>query len=151
MLDFAGKSTDELLQIQAETGLSFWSKNDYLNELEREDSVFKIVQDADGKIIGFALVRLLAGDLNNCFDAAEILNIAVGKSFQKQGIGQMIFEEILRELVSKNIREIWLEVRESNVAAIAFYQKNGFEMRFERKDYYSHPMENALIFRRLIK
>lgn len=151
ILDFEENYADEILQIQAATGLSFWSKNDYLNELERADSVFKIAQNTDKKIIGFALVRLLVGDSNSSFDSAEILNIAVRRSFQKQGVGQMIFNEILRELESKKIAEIWLEVRESNAEAIAFYQKNGFEMRFERKNYYQNPVENALIFQRLIK
>lgn len=150
IIDFDAKYADEILQIQAETGLSVWSKNDYLNELERNDSVFKIAQNADGKIVGFALLRLLFGSSNDFFDSSEILNIAVLKPFQKQGFGQMIFDEIVCELEQKNIKEIWLEVRESNAKAIAFYQKNGFEFQFERKNYYQNPPENALIFRRLM-
>lgn len=154
VLDFEEKHADEILQIQTECGLSLWSKTDYLNELERADSIFKIVQNSDKKIIGFALVRLLIGNSNASnisFDSSEILNIAVRNSFQKQGLGQMIFDEILRVLKQKNISEIWLEVRESNSKAIAFYQKNNFEMQFERKNYYNNPTENALVFRRLLK
>lgn len=127
ILDFEEKYADEILQTQAETDLSFWTKSDYLNEIEREDSIFKIVQNTDGKIIGFALVRLLVGNSNNSFDSAEVHNIAVRKSFQKKGIGQMIFDEILRVLKEKNVKEIWLEVRESNAKAIAFYQKKRFQ------------------------
>lgn len=148
--DFVAKHIDDILNIQAETGLSFWSKNDYLNELERDDSIFKIVRNSDKKIIGFALVRLLIGnsnDSNLSFDSSEILNIAVINSFQKKGVGQMIFDEILLTLREKSIKEIWLEVRASNTKAIAFYQKNGFEMQFERKKYYQNPIENALIFK----
>ncbi|HQU85956.1 MAG TPA: ribosomal protein S18-alanine N-acetyltransferase [Pyrinomonadaceae bacterium] len=151
--DFAAKNIDDILNIQAETGLSVWSKNDYLGELEREDSIFKIAQTADEKIIGFALVRLLIGNFdasNLSFDSSEILNIAVLNSFQKQGVGQMIYDEILLALKEKNIKEIWLEVRASNEKAIWFYQKNGFEMQFERKNYYQNPSENAIIFRSLI-
>lgn len=152
--NFAAKHIDDILNIQAETGLSFWSKNDYLSEIERGNSIFKIAQTADEKIIGFALVRLLIGnsnDSNISFDSSEILNIAVLDSFQKKGVGQMIFDEILLALKEKNIKEIWLEVRASNAKAIGFYQKNGFEMQFERKKYYQNPTENALIFRRLIE
>jgi len=150
IFDFEEKYAAEILQIQTESDLSIWSKNDYLNELDREDSIFKIAQNADGKIIGFALVRLLIGNSNfseNSFDSSEILNIAVRKSFQKKGIGQMIFDAILKSLKKKNIKEIWLEVRASNANAIAFYQKNGFELQFERKNYYRNPSENALILR----
>lgn len=148
--DFDAKHIDDILNIQAETSLSFWSKNDYLNELERDDSIFKIARNSDEKIIGFALVRLLIGnsnDSNLSFDSSEILNIAVLNSFQKKGVGQMIYDEILLALKEKNIKEIWLEVRASNVKAIGFYRKNGFEMQFERKNYYQNPTENALMLK----
>ncbi len=153
ILDFDAKYADEILDIQTECGLSVWSKNDYLGELERTDSIFKIARTTDETIIGFALVRLLIGNSNSAntsFDSSEILNIAVRNSFQHKGIGQVIFDELLRELEQKNITEIWLEVRQSNAKAISFYQKNDFEIQFERKNYYSNPNENACVLRRLI-
>ena len=151
ILNFEARYADEILEIQIETGLSVWSKNDYTSELEREDSIFKIAQTTEGKIIGFALVRLLIGNSNlenTSFDSSEILNIAVRDSLQDKGIGQMLFDEILLELERKNISEIWLEVRKSNLKAISFYQKNSFEIQFERKNYYTDPTENALILQR---
>ena len=154
ILDFGAEYADKILEIQSECGLSVWSKNDYLVELERKDSIFKIAQSADEKIVGFALARLLIGNSNTSnmsFDSSEILNIAVRNSFQHCGIGQMIFDEIIGELRRKNITETWLEVRKSNANAINFYQKNNFELQFERKDYYADPTENACVFRLLIK
>ncbi len=157
ILDFDANYANEILQIQAECGLSVWSSNDYLGELERADSIFKIALTANGKIIGFALVHLLVGanGQNDSavieFNSSEILNIAVRNLFQHKGIGQMIFDELLNEIESKNIAEIWLEVRKLNVNAIKFYQKNNFEMQFERKNYYTNPTENACVLRRLIK
>lgn len=153
IVDFAAEQVNDVLDIQTECNLSVWSENDYLGELAREDSIFKIAQTADEQIIGFALVRLLIGNSNASntpFDSSEILNIAVRRSFQHKGIGQILFDEILRELKRKNTSEIWLEVRESNANAINFYQKNNFEKQFERKKYYSNPAENAHVFRRLI-
>ena len=156
IFDFDAKFADDVLEIQTECGLSIWSKKDYLSELERTDSIFKVAQAADGKIIGFALARLLVGaDAQNDseiikFNSSEIFNIAVRESFQHKGIGQSIFDEILCELERKNISEIWLEVRKSNANAISFYQKNSFVMQFERKNYYSNPSENACVLQRLI-
>ena len=155
ILDFDENYIEDILRIQAECDLSVWSKNDYLGELERADSIFKIAQSADGKIAGFALARLLIGENRQndpaiTFNSSEILNIAVRKNLQSKKIGQMIFNEILRELRQRNVLEIWLEVRKSNAKAISFYQKNGFEMRFERKNYYTNPTENACVFQRLI-
>ncbi len=156
ILDFDAQYADDVLNIQTECGLSIWSKNDYLGELERADSIFKIARTADEKIVGFALARLLigAGGQNDsaiiAFDSSEILNIAVSNSFQHKGIGQKIFDAILGELRSKNIKEIWLEVRQSNASAINFYRNNSFELQFERKNYYSDPLENACVFQRII-
>ena len=153
ILDFDAQCVGDVLDIQTECGLSVWSQNDYTSELEREDSIFKIARTTDKKIVGFALVRLLFGNsniVNTSFDSSEILNIAVRNSFQQSGIGQMIFDELLRELKSKNIAEIWLEVRQSNSNAINFYRKNSFEMQFERKNYYTNPTENACVLRSLI-
>lgn len=150
IVDFDAKYADDILDIQTECGLSFWSKSDYLGEIERADTLFKIVRTTNEKIIGFALVRLLIGNSNTSFGSSEILNIAVRNSLQNKGIGQMIFNEILRELESKNIEEIWLEVRQSNSNAIKFYQKNGFDFQFERKNYYTNPAESACVFRRLL-
>ena len=155
ILDFKAQHADDVLNIQTECGLSVWSKNDYLGEIERQDSIFKIAQTADEKIIGFALAHLLVGensqnDSARMFNSSEILNIAVRNSYQHKGIGQMIFDELLRELKRKNISEIWLEVRKSNANAIKFYQKANFEVQFERKNYYYNPSENAYVLRRLI-
>ncbi len=152
---FDAKYADDILDIQTECGLSVWSKNAYLGELERENSIFKIAVSPDGKVVGFALMRLLVGskdqnDLPIEFNSSEILNIAVRPSFQYKGIGQMIFDEILCELEYKNISEIWLEVRKSNAGAINFYRKNKFKMQFERKNYYTNPTENAFVFLCLI-
>lgn len=154
ILNFDAQYADDVLDIQTECGLSVWSKTDYLGELERDDSIFKIVRTAGDKIVGFALVRLTIGNsnpANTSFDSSEILNIAVRNSFQHKGIGQMIFDKIRRELERKNIAEIWLEVRQSNSKAINFYQKNNFEKQFERKNYYANPTENALVLRCLIE
>ena len=153
ILDFDARYADDVLDIQTECNLSVWLKNDYLGELEREDSIFKIARTVSEKIVGFALVRLLVGATDSAiieFNSSEILNIAVRNSFRQSGIGQLIFDEIRRELEGKNITEIWLEVRKSNSKAISFYQKNGFEMQFERKNYYTSPTENACVFRRLM-
>ncbi|MDQ2746844.1 MAG: GNAT family N-acetyltransferase [Acidobacteriota bacterium] len=160
ILDFGGEYIDEVLEIQTECDLSIWSKNDYLDEIEKAGSILKIAQTAEQKTIGFALVRLLIDpnaqnaesrtDLPTEFDSSEILNIAVRQAFQHRGIGQMIFDEIVGELESKNIPEIWLEVRESNANALNFYRKNNFKIQFERKNYYTNPTENAYVLRRLI-
>ncbi len=148
--DLAEDDIEEVLKIQKESGLSTWSKADYEQEIQRQDSVSKVAVSENGEISGFALVRLLAG-INKTFETAEICNIAVRKDFQEKGIGQKIFDGILKELKLNQISEIWLEVRCSNNKAVNFYRKNGFSKRSVRKDYYDNPSEDALIFCRALE
>lgn len=157
ILGFDAKYIDEVLRIQDEAGLSFWSKEDYLSETERADSISKIAVSGKEKIVGFALARLLISAEGQSFsgsqisfDSSEILNIAVAREFRRYGVGQMIFDRLLLELRQKKISDIWLEVRKSNFAAINFYRRNDFAEQFERKNYYRNPNENACVFRRLI-
>lgn len=138
---------ENVLKIQNETGLSSWKFKDYLGEIKNIDSLCRVVK-FDKKIVGFAVVRLHSGD--NGFDSSEIYNIAVSRSFQSLGVGQKLFDKVLGELLEINVKEMWLEVRQSNKKAIRFYEKNGFAKRSVRKKYYNNPTENALILQKKI-
>ncbi len=77
----------------------------------------------------------------------EIYNIAVKKECQNQGFGKQILDEIVFLTKGHNVRSIWLEVRNSNLKAIDFYKKNNFRQEYERKNFYSNPLENALVMK----
>ena len=79
-------------------------------------------------------------------DEGEILDIAVSPFFRKQKIAEYLMSELFDFSIKNQINSIFLEVRQSNVPAIALYQKMGFKKIGIRKDYYSKPKENALIF-----
>lgn len=137
---------NDILQIQTECGLATWTEQDYLKEIHQEDSIAEVAKSENGLVIGFVIVRLLMNS-DNLFDNAEIYNIAVREKFQKKGIGQKLFNRLVSNLRKNNISEIWLEVRQSNIKAINFYEKNGFVKKFVRKDYYNNPSENGLILK----
>ncbi len=73
---------------------------------------------------------------------AEVLNFVVDETYQRQGIGQMLFNKVEEDL--PNLEKMTLEVRESNTKAINFYKKNGFKQISIRKNYYKNN-ENALV------
>lgn len=142
----------DVLQIQDESGLSFWKFEDYAKEIANEDSFCLIARSENKIVIGFAVVKLLIGEVENkddstIYNSSEIYNIAVKSEFQKRGVGQKIFDEIIEKLKNENILEIWLEVRESNEKARKFYRNNGFAEQFVRKNYYNDPLENAHILK----
>lgn len=88
-------------------------------------------------------------DNSQNFEAeCEIYNIAVKEEFQNRGIGNKLLNKIVLLAKKHNSQSIWLEVRNSNSRAIRFYQKNDFRQIYERKNFYSNPLENAIVMKR---
>lgn len=79
--------------------------------------------------------------LKNTADFSDVLDIAVIPEFQNKGIGS----KLLQFIGNKNLI---LEVRKSNLNAIELYKKAGFKIISTRKNYYSNPIEDALIMER---
>jgi ribosomal-protein-alanine acetyltransferase len=78
---------------------------------------------------------------------AEILDVVVDAGFRRQGNGGYLLERLLRINRERGVRDVFLEVRESNLAAIMLYQKFGFSAFGRRPNYYRHPNEAALLLR----
>ena len=80
-------------------------------------------------------------------DEAELLNIAVAAGQQRKGLGRLMLREILYTARQKNTRRVFLEVRPSNVAAIALYRSVGFAEIGIRRGYYQRDQgkEDALM------
>jgi len=109
-----------------------------VEEALRGDARLFLVAALAGEVAGFAVARLVT-------DEAEILNFAVKKVFRRRGIGQRLIEALLNQLHEQGATRVFLEVRESNAAAIAFYRKLGFENVGRRPAYYQQPDEAAFI------
>lgn len=75
----------------------------------------------------------------------QILDIAVKKEFRGQGIATKLFAEAESYAKSEDIEIMTLEVRSSNEAALALYEKIGFTSVGTRKNYYKSPVEDAVL------
>ena len=98
------------------------------------------VIEEDGNVIGFCILQPV-------LDEANLLLMAVDPNFQGKGYGYKLLEESISLLKNSPV-QIFLEVRESNIAAIALYEKAGFHQIDLRKNYYPNPdgsRENAVI------
>ena len=82
-------------------------------------------------------------------DEAEIIDIRVGEGFRRTGIGESLLTQSFEKLRLSEIRSVFLEVRSSNTAALAFYKKLGFAMMGRRENYYKTVAgrEDALMMR----
>ncbi len=112
-----------------------WSEKAFCEEAENKIARYFVAKD-DDKIIGYAGFWLVA-------DEGQITNIAVLPEYRKMGIASKLLVSIIEE--SKDLARLVLEVRESNNAAIALYEKFGFKRVGMRKSFYHSPTENAII------
>ena len=92
-----------------------------------------------GSICGYCNFRVIAGE-------GELMRIAVHNACRGRGYGRLLMERLLREAEKENVMDITLEVRASNAPAIALYEAYDFQKEAVRKNYYSDPVEDALIY-----
>ena len=78
-------------------------------------------------------------------DEGYINNVAVREEYRKQGIASALLDVFIRFGKAHQLAFLTLEVRASNAAAIALYQKHGFEQVGRRKNYYEDPKEDAIL------
>lgn len=133
------EDVQDILIIQKGCALAEWSLENYLVELKRENSLLLVAKVKAGTV-GFLSARLSTGEV-------DLLNIGVQKPFRKKGIGEALLNDLLERIEDKFVKAIWLEVRKSNLGAIAFYHKNGFEQTQMRKNFYAQPVEDALVMK----
>lgn len=79
-------------------------------------------------------------------DTADIDKVAVKKEYRNQKIATQLISKLESELKLKGVKEVFLEVRRSNLPAINLYKSNGYQKISERKNYYGN--EDALIFKK---
>lgn len=131
---------EEVMPIERQLFSSPWSEESYKNALKNSGTIFLVVEDED-EIIGYAGSYYSVGQ-------ADVATIGVVKDRQREGIAQQLLEALLDELRNKMTDTVFLEVRESNWAAIKLYRKFDFELVGIRSDYYDNPKENAIIMKR---
>ena len=111
-----------------------------------EDSLKMLLAE---NAFGFAVLldgRAVAyGGMMTVLDEGQITNIAVSSEYRRRGLGRAVTEALLEYAVNKGIVSVSLEVRASNVPAIALYESLGFALCGVRKDFYRMPTENALV------
>jgi len=99
------------------------------------------VYEINHQIQAYGLISVAANE-------AHILNICVSGEYRGQGVGRKMLHKLLQVAESKQVDSIFLEVRESNDAAIHLYDKEGFNRLGIRKAYYpaKDGREDALVF-----
>ena len=114
-----------------------WSEKAFRDSMESDNTIYIVAKENDN-VAGYAGMYL-------SFEEGNITNVAVNPLSRRKGIGEKIVRDILNRAYEKGVRDVFLEVRETNSFAIALYEKIGFKEEGIRKNFYDKPRENALI------
>jgi [ribosomal protein S18]-alanine N-acetyltransferase len=115
-----------------------WSLEAYEREVCSPNSYLVGLMSSDNVILGF-------GCLWSILEEAHITILAVRPEYQRQGLGSYLVWGLLKAAHDRKLEWATLEVRASNLAAIALYQKFGFTEIGRRRNYYQVTGEDALI------
>jgi ribosomal-protein-alanine N-acetyltransferase len=131
-----------IISIQNKTPqASQWTQADYAN-LAGDPLGLILVAELDTmtppKIVGFAA-------FHRVIDEAELRNMAVDPAHQRQGTGRELLAEGCRRLLEQGAKQIYVEVRASNMPAQRLYYSAGFGLCSRRRDYYNDPREDGLV------
>ncbi len=105
-----------------------------------------VVIERENAVAGYGILSVAAGE-------AHILNLCIEARFRKHGYGERLLDEILERARNAEVREIFLEVRPSNEAAISLYEKKGFRRIAARPAYYQAKggREDAAVLSKVLK
>ena len=138
-------SADHLEEIERLERICFsrpWNRRMLAEELENQCAAFLVAVDGDtGAVMGYAGLLVM-------MDEGYITNVAVFPEYRRCGVAAKIMEVYLNFAEANQLAFLTLEVRPTNAAAIAHYQRFGFEEVGRRKNYYDLPKEDALILTR---
>lgn len=141
---------DALVAIERSSFSDPWSVESFDAALAMDRMRVLVAEESAGSdrgsapcLLGYVLALVLG-------EEAEIADLAVAPEARRRGIARRLLERVLLDLESRGVAAVFLEVRESNVAARALYASHGFEAVGRRTGYYRQPPEDALLLKREI-
>ena len=121
-----------------------WTIEQLKSQLKDSQHEFIAALDDEGRVLGYVGMMYV-------LDEGYISNVAVDPEARRQGIGRDLIKELMDRAAALDLAFVTLEVRCSNAAAIALYEKQGFLPVGKRKNYYDFPREDAILMTHFLK
>lgn len=133
----------DLAEVRSIETLSFtnpWSDTTFRGEIQNTSISFPlvVVHKPGDEVVGYIIFWLIREDV-------QVNNIAVHPDFRGRGIGETLMRHVIDKVRARGATFMTLEVRTSNAGAVTLYKKLGFEILGTRKNYYTHPDEDAYL------
>jgi ribosomal-protein-alanine N-acetyltransferase len=149
---FTRADLDPVSELEVRTFSEPWRRESFERLLEVPSVIVRVVDDpavataAPGRstLIGYGIVLVAA-------DQGELANIAVVAAYRGRGVGRLLLNDLLERARAAGVRQLFLEVRVSNEAALRLYASAGFEEVGRRPNYYQAPREDARVLRLTLK
>ena len=144
MIEIIRMSREHLSAVAEIEQISFsdpWSVESL--ELMLGEQAMGLVAIEDGRVLGYVGMMCV-------LDEGQIINVATLPDARRRGIGRALMESVDRYAKERGIVFLSLEVRESNIAARSLYLSLGWKECGIRKNFYSHPTENACVMTKSI-
>jgi len=134
-----GDDLTDIVDLEAASFTNPWSRDMLERDLRNIDVVrVYALRDESGHLVGFCGCWFVIDELH-------INTLAIGERFRRRGHATRLLRFVLAEAAAAGMVRATLEVRRSNEAALRLYERFGFEIRGVRRDYYTQPVEDALV------
>lgn len=140
------KDFEQICEIEQACFVEPYTREQLMYEFNENPLNKILVAYDEDKIVGFV-------DYMITFNSATISQIAVLPNYRKKGLGSKLLEEMEKSFpkeIDDVVETITLEVRESNINAISFYKKNGYENVVIKKHYYKNGENAVYMIKRLL-
>ncbi len=135
----ADADVDAVVALEAESFTNPWPRETLLWELANSDVTRAyVLRDDTGAIAAFCVCWVI-------FDELHINTLAVAAGMRRRGLATLLLRHVIADALAAGATRATLEVRASNAAALALYQRLGFSVSARRTGYYSKPDEDGLI------
>lgn len=140
ILEMAAVHTAQIAALEGEIFSLPWDEPSIRAELSNPLSLWLVAAEGAG-VLGYV-------GSQTCFEDTDILNVAVRPDRRRRGVAEALLRELEQRLYARGSRQITLEVRASNLPALALYGKLGYAEVGLRKGYYEKPREDARILQK---
>ncbi|MGB5158138.1 MAG: ribosomal protein S18-alanine N-acetyltransferase [Desulfobacterales bacterium] len=142
LIELTRPDIEHILEIEEMSFAEPWSLTLLLEELICKDAFDYVIKIYGAKetetVIAYICTRIIYSEMN-------ILRIAVSKEWRGIGVASWLLDKLFEIAVSKGVVSVFLEVKSSNNAALALYNKSGFANIGKRPNYYTEAGEDALV------
>lgn len=136
----AERDLNAILEIEYEAFDRAWSPTDFKRCLKSGcyGTIVEHIEKKKNTLAGYMIYEYLENRIH-------LINFAVSNTYRKEGLGTKLLEKLKEVLTSAKYQKIFLEVRETNLRAQHFFQKNQFEAVSIHKKYYDDTDEDAYL------